>query len=585
MKRHSHPIPVWRCMPRAVAWLFAIALVALGASVPAVAVEVRAWLDRDTMHLGETVTLNIEADSSLVAQPDFSALAQDFNQLGSQSSRSVNIVNGSSSAKTVWAVGLEPRHAGRITIPAIEVGSAHTDPLVLTVLPAAAGAQGRAGDDVFLAVSADPATPYVQQQVRYTVKLYYAFNLTNGDLGEPQADGLVSERLGQDRNYLAELGGRRYHVVERHYALIPERSGELTIPAIAFRGSALDASDPTGFFSRGRSVGARSDPITLDVRPRPAGWSGAAWLPAADLTLQDESPPPTEVHVGDPITRTIRLQAKGLGYEQLPEITLPAVDGAETYPDKAQTRTRDDGTWIYGERVRKFAFVPSRPGTLTIPGISVRWWNTARDEVETTTLPAQTVTVLPAGDAPDRSPAAAPRTTAPTTAVPGADRASAVAAPQAESGSNLHAWQVLAALGLFLWLATLALFWWWQRRTRARRAAPDPRSGIADGNARARFLRSCSLGDHVGAERALLAWARAERPRLHNLGEVAARLGDSAQRDALSELARVRYAGARSDGLAQRLERAFKGGFGWNDAGLPRATTDEPLPPLYPPRA
>src|SRR5690606_9866759 len=163
---------------------------------------------------------------------------------------------------------------------------------------------------------------------------------------EPQADGLVSERLGQDRNYLAELGGRRYHVVERHYALIPERSGELTIPAIAFRGSALDASDPTGFFSRGRSVGARSDPITLDVRPRPAGWSGAAWLPAADLTLQDESPPPTEVHVGDPITRTIRLQAKGLGYEQLPEITLPAVDGAETYPDKAQTRTRDDGTWI-----------------------------------------------------------------------------------------------------------------------------------------------------------------------------------------------------------------------------------------------
>jgi hypothetical protein len=192
MKRHPHPLPVRRCTPRAVAWLFAIALVALGASVPAVAVEVRAWLDRDTMHLGETVTLNIEADSSLAAQPDFSALAQDFNQLGSQSSRSVNIVNGSSSAKTVWAVGLEPRHAGRITIPAIEVGSAHTDPLVLTVLPAAAGAQGRAGDDVFLAVSADPVTPYVQQQVRYTVKLYYAFNLTKGYLGEPLADGLVS---------------------------------------------------------------------------------------------------------------------------------------------------------------------------------------------------------------------------------------------------------------------------------------------------------------------------------------------------------------------------------------------------------
>jgi hypothetical protein len=360
----------------------------------------------------------------------------------------------------------------------------------------------------------------------------------------------------------------------------------LTVPAIAFRGSALDASDPTGFFSRGRSISARSDAITLNVRPRPAGWSGAAWLPAADLTLQDESPPPAEVRVGDPITRTIRLQAKGLGYEQLPEIELPAVDGAETYPDKAQTRTRDDGTWIYGERVRKFAFVPSRPGTLTIPGISVRWWNTARDQAETTTLPAQTVTVLPAGGASGQAPTAtAPRATAPAAAaVPGADRVDT--APQPESTSDLHAWQLLAALGLFLWLATLALFWWWQRRrTHAGRTASDARTGIADGNARARFLRACSLGDHVGAERALLAWARAERPQLHNLGEVAARLGDPAQCDALSELARVRYAGDRSDGLAQRLERAFRRGFDWNDARRPESAGDEALPPLYPPRA
>src|SRR5690606_34517466 len=152
-----------------------------------------------------------------------------------------------------------------------------TAPLQLTVLSQPAGTQGRAGDDVFLEVDAQPDAPYVQQQVRYTVKLYYAFDLTDGNLAEPQAEGLAAQRLGQDKSYAATVGARRYHVIERHYALTPERSGLIEIPSLTFRGSALDVGDPTGFFSRGRAVSARSDAVPLNVKPRPAEWSGAAW--------------------------------------------------------------------------------------------------------------------------------------------------------------------------------------------------------------------------------------------------------------------------------------------------------------------
>ncbi|MGH8173404.1 MAG: BatD family protein, partial [Rhodanobacteraceae bacterium] len=111
-----------------------IAACLVAPSLRADAPTARAWLDRDTMHLGETVTLNVEAQGSAGGQPDFSALAQDFNQLGTQSSQQVSIVNGSSTAKTVWAVGLEPKHAGRITIPALALGTARTAPIALTVL-------------------------------------------------------------------------------------------------------------------------------------------------------------------------------------------------------------------------------------------------------------------------------------------------------------------------------------------------------------------------------------------------------------------------------------------------------------------
>jgi hypothetical protein len=561
---------------------FVFALIAFASAAPAhaAAPNVRAWLDRDTMHMGETVTLNVEATGEVGAQPDFSVLSQDFNLLGTQSSQQVSLLNGSSTTKVVWAVGLEPKHAGRIAIPALAVGSAKTSPLTLSVLAQPAGAEGKPGDDVFLEVTAEPLAPYVQQQVRYTVKLYFSFGLTDGNLSEPQADGVVVQRLGQDKSYLATIGDRRYHVMERHYALTPEKSGTLDLPALVFRGNTLDAADPTGFFSRPRTISARSDAVELNVKPKPAAWPASApWLPAQSMLLKDDTELPSEIHVGDPVTRTIRMQAQGLGFEQLPELELAAPENAEIYPDKADTRTRDDGTWLYGERVRKFAFVATKPGSLTIPGVSVKWWDTAHERIETAELPARTLTVLPAAGvkAPTPAPADNGTSSADTTA-PVVTQSTGV---PIETPASVRFWQTLAAIGFVLWLVTLALWW------RARGAKPalridsamPPQSGSAAH--RAVFLKACSLGELAGAERALVAWARSERPDVRNLGELAVRLDSAAQADALAALQRARYAGASKQGVGSQLERAFKPGLAWRKPAAP--TGQKPaLPALYP---
>ena len=548
--------------------------------------NVRAWLDRDSMQLGETVTLNVEAQDGNSAQPDFSALKQDFNLLGTQSSQQISIVNGRSASKTLWAVGLEPKHEGRLAIPAIVVGKAATSPIALTVLAQASPAQAKANGDVFLEVSAEPTTPYVQQQVRYTAKLYYAFDLTDGNLNEPQADGIGVQRLGQDKSYVATVGARRYHVIERHYALTPERSGPLDIPALAFRGNALDVTDPTGFFSRGRGVSARSEPVHLEVKPKPAQWTDGTWLPAASLLLKDEGEMPTQVHVGDPITRTVRIQAQGLGFEQLPELDLKAPEGGELYPDKSETRTRDDGEWLYGERVRKFAFVPNRAGTFVVPSVKLRWWDTEHDRAVVAELPEHTIDVLPAAGA--TAPSAAARAAQPSTAAATSSDAGTAILTQpsgsasAPASSSLRRWQALAALGFALWLITLAL--WWRGRHTSLPIDVATTDSTSDGGAgRSEFLRACALGEFAGAERALIAWARSERPEIANVGQLAQRLADPHQREALADLQRMRYAGVPSDGLGTRLQKAFKGGIAWT-AAASRRTSEATLPALYPSR-
>ncbi|MET0232034.1 MAG: protein BatD, partial [Rhodanobacteraceae bacterium] len=129
-----------------------------------------------------------------------------------------------------------------------------------------------------------------------------------------------------------------------------------------------------------------------------------------------------------------------------------------------------------------------------------------------------------------------------------------------------------------LWLATLALWW----RSRPRQVVVAPNEPLPSGASahRAAFLRAAALGELAGAERALVAWARNEKPDVRNLGELSHRLDDVAQRDALAALQKARYAGGSTEGIGSQLERAFKRGIAWT-----RATTapkhDSVLPGLY----
>src|SRR3546814_9295889 len=95
--------------------------------------QVRAWIDRDQVALGETLTLNVETTDAGARAPDWSPLEKDFIVSGNSSSRQVEIVNGRASTRMLFAVALQPRREGLLTVPALDVGGQRTQPLSLTV--------------------------------------------------------------------------------------------------------------------------------------------------------------------------------------------------------------------------------------------------------------------------------------------------------------------------------------------------------------------------------------------------------------------------------------------------------------------
>ncbi|MDE2155046.1 MAG: protein BatD [Xanthomonadaceae bacterium] len=545
---------------------------------PGRAADVQATLDRNSVQMGETVTLNLRVDHSSgnVATPDLGALNKDFEILGTSQNSSLSVVNGTATSSLTFGVALRPRHEGVLQIPALTVAGSQTAPLQLHVTAASPAAAASAGADVFMEAQVEPRQAYVGQQLSYVVRLYYAVNISGGSLDTPQVDGMDVSRVGNDVNFDAERGGRQYHVLERRYALVPQHAGQLDIPALNFQGDAVDPNDPNSFFGASTPVSARAPAQTVEVRAAPADWGNAAWLPARQLSLTLDGWPGArdQARVGQPLNVTLNLQATGLPFEALPALSLPSLDGATVYPDKPVTGSRDAGRWIVGHRQQAFAIVPERTGTLIVPAITLKWWNVLADRMEVAQIPAHSITVLPAigGLAAHPSgPAVAASANAP------------IGAPAAATAAT-HAvpWRWLALGSIGLWLLSLLGWWWWRGRGPSpSTAAPAALHATSARRCQQAFLDAVLRADTAAQVRTLLAWARAERQAIQHLGELAALLGDDRQRVAIAALQQRHYAGAPAADDGAAVAGLFKRGFVWRRDVDADADPGE-LPPLYP---
>lgn len=562
------------------------------------AASVQATLDRNDVHLGETVTLNLRIDGAMNAStPDLGALDRDFEVLDTSSNRTISIVNGKQSAQLVIGVALRPRHTGDLQIPSLTVAGSQTNPLTLHVGAPDHSASTDAGKDVFVEVSASPNHAYVGQQLLYTVRLFYDVNLNSGSLPDPHADGVELRKLGNDSDYEAMRNGRRYQVVERRYALTPQRAGTLIVPSIQFQGEAVDPgnpNDPGGFFNPGGLFGnttpvtADSQEVKIDVQPPPADWGKTTWLPARSLTLSLEGlPSDDKLTAGQPLNLRMRVDAQGMSGDALPELSLPTIDDAKVYPDQSTTTTQDDGQWLTGRRERSFAIFPQHAGSLTIPEITLTWFDVQSGQKRVASIPAHTFNVVAASGAPAAASSAAQPAAAPSPAATAGSTAAAPAQTQAASVSASAAnpstpWRWIAIGSIALWLISMVVFGWFYLRKRSSASVVTARdAGHVDSarTARQAFLQAVQNDDRVAQARHLLAWAQAERPGLRNLGQAAEALASTEQRAAIEWLQRKQYAGAAMEQHVD-LTAAFVNGFAWRQEDA--SDTNSPLPPLYP---
>lgn len=528
-------------------WFFLLALLLLLPWSVWGGEELAVSASRHTLTEGESFDLTIILGGKRETSPDWTSLEKDFEILGTSQSNRIQILNGQMETHIQWRITLTPKRIGELTIPSLVVAKQKSQEIPITVLPAGQQAPRQSDTEgippLRVEVEVSPAKVYQQAQVRYRVRIYYQteVELREAELSEPKPSDAVVVRMGEDKQYTAQVHGEHYKVVERNYALFPQKTGTLKIPPVTLTAQVTQrhgwagGHDPLQFF--GLPQGSLLDPFgnsrpvkllskteQVEVLPAPVQ-APSPWLPSTKVTLTESwSPASPHFRVGEPVTRTLTLEAIGQDGKQIPPFLLSnTIVGMKYYADQPQFDTKVQQDSMIGRRIEKLALIPAQPGTITLPEIRVPWWNIKENRAEVAILPSQVIQVAPGTQTPSQGsqpPLAIPKAT-PTLQSSSPAQADLDLSPshtQLEHSPNMDnissLWRYLAFSLLGLWLFTLVGGVWLYR---SLRRGSQPFSGgkdeiilygVADSQFKQQFQAACQGNHTTEIRRLLLLWAQ-----------------------------------------------------------------------------
>lgn len=466
--------------------------------------QLEAKVDRQQVSLEETLKLTLRYNEQVMfGEPDISQLHANFDVLGNHRSNQYRSVNGRAESWTQWSLTLAPKKEGKLLIPSFNYKGAFSEAIEVTVKKAATYQSSGGDKPIFIETSISKPEAFVQEQLIYTIRLFTSVGLTSLNRQDFAVENALLKQVSENR-YQRNVGGKPYSVIEIAYAIFPQQSGRLTVPAHTWDVTAQSRQgqrhDP--FLSRrGQRLRLQVNRQDVSVLPKPTNYSGDHWLPAANITLsQTWSQDPSSFKVGEPITRTLKVSAKGLMASQLPPLSINETTGVKYYPDQPQSEEALGLDGITTLKAESYAIVPNKPGSFTLPAVTLSWWDTQQNRIREASLPVQTIEVT--GEV-----------TQTATAIDQLN--DVVTEPKTEfaqfSGEASSTWMYVSVLSI---MANILLAILWARARFASNLQQQPRSALPQNGNRSehhyyKALKECLKKDDENQTRqALLLWGQ-----------------------------------------------------------------------------
>jgi hypothetical protein len=390
----------------------ALVLGALLAQSASAQVRVTAAVESsEDIYVGQRFTYHLiieNADKSGVA--DITPLAKfDPRSSGTKkySSSSFTIVNGKRTrVKTVQSImtyQLVATNTGTITLPPVSVtvdGQTHTtNPVEIQVVAPATT------DKMELKMLLSAAKCYTGQPVVLTVRWFIHSDIVNsiGDFnfavpafttGDFFIEDTIATTSGNHNHSVSGVGvyiaqqpvkykDDAYAQILFNKIIIPKRHGKIKLaPAIASAQLAVGRKRSRGFFgsqTQYKQFSAESEPLVLDVLPLPEENKSPAFYGLVGQYNIETAASPTSVHMGDPITLTIKIG----GNDYLKPVRWPDLEKAKGFenfkiPAEKASPVIQGGSKIFTQTIR------ANNSTVTeIPSVSLAYFDSEKGTYKT----------------------------------------------------------------------------------------------------------------------------------------------------------------------------------------------------------
>ncbi len=373
-----------------------------------------ARVDKTEATLADQIFLTLAVEGSQrSAKPQLPDLPA-FEVIPRGSTTRMQIINGQVSSGVDYTYILIPQKTGTFEIGPATVrdgGNAiASNVITLTVAGGESPQPGSARQqDLFVTAGVSTTTPYVNEQVIYTFKLFRSIRIANASLDSPSFQGFRVESLGKEKEYETTINGKTFIVTEVRQALFPTREGTLEIEPAMLSCEAVVQSRRRGFFndpffddsmfgfSRTEPKMLSTNPITLEVKQIPLEGKTSLFSGLVGQFSISTAISKTQLEVGDTATLTLTIKGSGnIRDAAAPE--MPAVPYFKIYDDKPVLSIQEGADRFGGAFTLKKALVPLKEGSLRVPELAFTYFDPARGSYELCKSAPLTIEAVPAGN-------------------------------------------------------------------------------------------------------------------------------------------------------------------------------------------
>lgn len=363
------------------------------------------------------LVVRVEGAQTNLGTPLFEK-STNFTIQGSGTSTEHQIINGGSSSSTSFNFTVFPNpllEPGRYRLPRGEIiigdENFSLDPGEIEITKVAARREAISGVD-FVQLVENPE-PYIGEQIVYRAEIASNVNMTNATLDNVDFTGFWHENFGSSREKRRRAGNTAIYSIRE--ALFPLETGTFQIPRRILtaevevqRRRTSHRVDPWGNawpdffdfvpFPSTTTKKIASNALQINVKPLPPTPQGfeASHIPVGALSLSSKLSK-TLVKQGESLTLIIELSGTAnLRPFELPPFPPGLEKSFKVYPDKPELVIDADGEMLRLIKRFSFALIPLQSGTLSIPALSIPFFNPLAGRYEKLEFAAQSISVLPA---------------------------------------------------------------------------------------------------------------------------------------------------------------------------------------------